>query len=67
MNSPQPDPDPQTPPDAEQQPNEAKNVSREEVAKFVTSIKNVEQQVGEHVIAALQHGDTVTVSMCHTV
>lgn len=40
---------------------EAQNASQEEVARFVTSIKNAELQVGEHVIRALQHGDTVAV------
>ncbi len=37
------------------------NVSPEEMAQFITTIKNPEQQVGEHVVAALQHPDTVAV------
>ena len=39
----------------------AKNLSSNELARFVTTIKNVEQQIGEHVIRALQHADTVAV------
>ena len=31
------------------------------MAQFVTTIKNAEQQVGEHIIHALQHDDTVAV------
>ncbi len=31
------------------------------IAQFVTTIKNAEQQVGEHIIQALQHADTVAV------
>jgi hypothetical protein len=37
------------------------NVSAQEISHFVTSIKNVEQQIGEHIIQALQHADTVAV------
>ncbi|TWT81001.1 hypothetical protein CA13_24480 [Planctomycetes bacterium CA13] len=32
-----------------------------QIAQFVTTIKNAEQQVGEHIIAALQHDNTVAV------
>lgn len=32
-----------------------------QIAQFVTTIKNPAQQVGEHIIAALQHEDTVAV------
>ncbi len=39
----------------------AQNAQPGDIARFVTTIKNVEQQVGEHVIKALQHGDTVAV------
>lgn len=31
------------------------------IAQFVTTIKNAEEQVGEHIIRALQHEDTVAV------
>ena len=31
------------------------------LAQFVTTIRNPEQQVGQHIIAALQHDDTVAV------
>lgn len=65
---PNPDPAPETAPQpaaAEGQPGavqpDAQNLSPEQMARFVTSIKNAEQQVGEHVIRALQHGDTVAV------
>jgi hypothetical protein len=34
---------------------------RTKIAQFVTTIKNAEQQVGEHIITALQHADTVAV------
>ena len=34
---------------------------KKQIAQFVTTIKNAEQQVGEHIIAALQHDDTVAV------
>ncbi len=37
------------------------NVDANQIAQFVTTIKNAEQQVGEHIIAALQHDDTVAV------
>jgi hypothetical protein len=36
-------------------------VDRKQIAQFVTTIKNAEQQVGEHIIQALQHSDTVAV------
>ncbi len=32
-----------------------------QIAQFVTTIKNAEEQVGEHIIQALQHEDTVAV------
>lgn len=34
---------------------------RARIAQFVTTIKNAEQQIGEHIIQALQHADTVAV------
>jgi hypothetical protein len=37
------------------------DVDSKQIAQFVTTIKNAEQQVGEHIIAALQHKDTVAV------
>ena len=37
------------------------DVDPNQMAQFVTTIKNAEQQVGEHIIAALQHDDTVAV------
>lgn len=37
------------------------DVDPSQIAQFVTTIKNAEQQVGEHIIAALQHDDTVAV------
>ena len=36
-------------------------IDSNQIAQFVTTIKNAEQQVGEHIIAALQHPDTVAV------
>ena len=33
----------------------------EQVARFVSKIKNLELQIGEHVLAALQHPETVAV------
>ena len=32
-----------------------------QVARFVSKIKNLDVQIGEHVLAALQHPDTVAV------
>lgn len=37
------------------------NASAAQIQHFVSTIKNAEQQVGEHVIQALQHADTVAV------
>lgn len=48
-------------PEAEPAQPQAQNASRAEIARFVTTIKNAEQQIGEHVVAALQHADTVAV------
>ncbi len=43
-------------------PGEVTNkVDQKQIAQFVTEIKNAEQQVGEHIITALQHEDTVAV------
>ncbi|MGB7345041.1 MAG: hypothetical protein WBD20_12575 [Pirellulaceae bacterium] len=39
----------------------AEKVDNAKIAQFVTTIKNAEQQVGEHIISALQHEDTVAV------
>lgn len=39
----------------------AGQVDKSKIAQFVTAIKNAEQQVGEHIIRALQHEDTVAV------
>ncbi len=36
-------------------------VDSAQIANFVTTIKNAEQQVGENIIRALQHADTVAV------
>lgn len=62
--TPEPPADDKNPPAADPnaaQPQEATNIGPAEMARFVTTIKNAEQQVGEHVIRALQHGDTVAV------
>lgn len=42
-------------------PKEAANLPPQQMARFVTSIKNPVQQTGEHVLRALQHEDTVAV------
>lgn len=39
----------------------SQNATSQQVAQFVSRIKNIEQQVGEHVVQALQHADTVAV------
>lgn len=39
----------------------AEKVDPTQIAQFVTTIKNAEEQVGEHVIGALQFPDTVAV------
>ena len=38
-----------------------KEDQKKQIAQFVTAIKNPEQQIGEHIITALQHDDTVAV------
>ena len=39
----------------------AQNATSQQVARFVSKIKNLEHQVGEHVVQALQHPETVAV------
>ncbi len=39
----------------------AQNATSQQVARFVSRIKNLEHQVGEHVVQALQQPDTVAV------
>ena len=39
----------------------AQKVDQKQIKQFVTEIKNAEQQVGEHIIRALQEDDTVAV------
>ncbi|TWU58452.1 hypothetical protein Poly51_12300 [Rubripirellula tenax] len=42
--------------------NEVTNkVDEKQIAQFVTTIRNAEEQVGQHIIRALQHTDTVAV------
>ena len=41
--------------------NVVQKVDQRQLASFVTTIKSAEQQVGEHIITALQHDDTVAV------
>lgn len=36
-------------------------VDGDKIAQFVTTIRNAEEQVGQHIIQALQHDDTVAV------
>lgn len=36
-------------------------VDKGKIAQFVTTIRNAEEQVGQHIIAALQHEETVAV------
>ncbi len=54
-----PAPDSDTSPGVEKQ--HAQNLPPDEMARFVTSIKNPTQQIGEHVLAALQHPNTMAV------
>lgn len=65
MNSPSEDSTPESAPDATSDttlpPQVVQNASAAELARFVSTIKNAEQQVGEHIIKALQHKDTVAV------
>lgn len=65
MNNPTPESDSQANDQAEAQQAaeapQAQNLEPAQMARFVTTIQNAEQQVGEHVIRALQHGDTVAV------
>ena len=39
----------------------AQNATSQQMARFVSKIKNLEHQVGEHVVQALQHPETVAV------
>ena len=48
------------PEDSPQNPNPA-GQNKSQVARFVSKIKNLDLQIGEHVLAALQHQDTVAV------
>lgn len=62
--TPEPEPSPTDPnqsAEAPQAPPVAQNLPPDQMARFVTSIKNPELQVGEHVVRALQHADTVAV------
>ena len=54
-------PDQPSPPKADNAKLPENQPSPEEIAHFITTIKNAEQQIGEHVIRALQHADTVAV------
>lgn len=38
-----------------------KDLSEQQVARFVSKVKNFDQQIGEHVLAALKHPNTVAV------
>ncbi|MEM7475945.1 MAG: hypothetical protein AAF483_13210 [Planctomycetota bacterium] len=72
MNSPEPQSDPNDTPSSSQ-PNPAQdpgqdspadgavNLSEQQMVQFVTSIKNPVQQMGEHVLGALQQPNTVAV------
>lgn len=40
---------------------QATNLDEQQMARFVTSIKNPVQQMGEHVLGALQHPNTMAV------
>jgi len=42
-------------------PEVVEDVDRSQMVQFVTTIKSPVQQVGEHIISALQHDDTVAV------
>lgn len=42
-------------------PNVVEKVDKKQLQQFVTTIKSAEAQVGEHVIQALRHDDTVAV------
>ena len=52
-----------SPDSSDNSPNEhhVRNATAGDVARFVTTIKNVEQQIGEHIIQALEHENTVAV------
>ena len=47
--------------DDENAPRVIQKVDRQQLQHFVTEIKTAEQQVGENIIRALQHDDTVAV------
>ena len=55
-----PGPDPHSP-RRSQSVQVADKVDTSQIAHFVMTIKNAEQQVGEHIIGALQYPDTVAV------
>ena len=56
-------PESEPPPDSATTPQVrvADKVDPTQIAQFITTIKNAEQQVGEHIIGALQFPDTVAV------
>ena len=49
----------QNPPD--DSPHASNSSNKAQVARFVSKIKNLDLQIGEHVLAALQQPDTVAV------
>lgn len=70
MNDSEPDPStpissdavPEIPSAAPSETDEVTNdVDATKLAQFVTTIRNAEEQVGQHIIAALQHKNTVAV------
>ncbi len=49
------------PHDGNDLPAVVQRVDNRQIKQFVTEIKSAEQQVGEHILASLQHDDTVAV------
>ena len=50
-----------TPPSPSETGEVTNDVDSSKMAQFVTTIRNAEEQVGQHIIAALQHKNTVAV------
>ena len=64
MNDQQPEPNPEEAPAAPTPPKRSEviqKVDQQQLQHFVTTIKSAEEQVGENIIRALSHDDTVAV------
>ncbi|MHC4991276.1 MAG: hypothetical protein ACYTGC_09875 [Planctomycetota bacterium] len=61
MSDASPDPGADPPSDLTPAPEVVQHVDQDQLRHFVTAIKTAEQQIGEQIVRALQHDDTVAV------